>query len=642
MFEWKQTIADAKELLDMGAITQEQFEQIRSEALAQRTESTSPPSTLPKLNEMGTRVQTDGVTPQNLSSDLGNMGTMIVNPNTIPPSSFDNMDAMVGQNQPETIGSYRIVELLGQGGMGSVYKGRHKNEQVAKARGDVAIKMIHPFLAKDEDFKTRFVKEGLFGMSLQHPNIAKVIDVVDEGGTLALLMDYIEGQELAEVIPSEGMDVAEVIEMLEPLASAMDYLHEKGIVHRDMKPANVRIKPDGTPVILDFGIAKDTNEADNGMTQTGTAMGTQAYMAPEQMDAKRVTGTADQYALSMMAYQMLSGQFPWASELSSARITMVKLTGDVAPLDSIFRVSSSVSQVVMKGLSLKPEDRYDSCMAFVQSLKGGAQSLSNSAESTTNSVLKPQKETVAPTPIATTTSENSQKTLSSESNTVPEEISGSQAAKPTGKSPLLIGLFLVGGALLGYFGVMSQTSSDAPPPADANPTSSSSGTSSASQPSAVIQKSKPTVTNSNPEIRNIGQSHCSSEQVIVFNCTTTNGKVVSACASKNASYNQGYMQYHYGMLGNKDIYYPKGYEPANENFTFQTSFGARSENLSLKVTRGSHSYTMRSSLDPRGDGNEGDILVAKSGKTLTTIPCREYPEHLSSETYKRMGVVEEY
>jgi len=175
----------------------------------------------------------------------------------------------------------------------------------------------------------------------------------------------VEGQELTELIPEDGMAVEDVLSLLKPIASALDYLHEQGIVHRDMKPANIRVKPDGTPVILDFGIAKDTNETDSSMTQTGTAMGTQTYMAPEQMDAKRVTGSADQYALAMMAYQMLSGTLPWDASLSSVRITMAKMTGDFKGLEDVDGVSNSLNRMVMRGLSLKPEDRFSTCLEFV-------------------------------------------------------------------------------------------------------------------------------------------------------------------------------------------------------------------------------------------------------------------------------------
>ena len=345
-----------KGLFDKGLIDEEEYKNMKRQVIMGPV-TTPPPSVDVASADMG---------------HLSDMGTTIDGPvNAVdgPPSGLNDMGTFIGSADVETIGSYRVLELLGQGGMGSVFKGRHINEQYAKAMGDVAIKMIQPSLATDASFKSRFINEAIFGKKLSHPNIAGVIDVVDDGGVLALLMDFIEGRELKELIPEDGMPIDEVIRFLKPIASALDYLHGEGIVHRDMKPANVRVQPDGTPVILDFGIAKDTNEVDSGMTQTGTAMGTQTYMAPEQMDAKRVTGAADQYALAMMAYQMLSGKLPWDAALSSARITVTKMTGDFNSLEELDGTSKSVSEAVLKGLSLKPDDRHQSCMSLIVAIE---------------------------------------------------------------------------------------------------------------------------------------------------------------------------------------------------------------------------------------------------------------------------------
>ena len=368
MSNWRELLKEAKELFEDGLLDESEYKAEKTRIMALRSQSTSPSSTTPPMpappvfQDFGTVVTHPSTVELSIPVGLDDMGTMVGTPDSIPPGAFDNMGTMVGKMGGDTIGSYRIIHLLGEGGMGSVFRGRHINEQYAKAMGDVAIKMIQPSLATDASFKSRFIKEAIFGKKLSHPNIASVIDVVDDGGELALLMDFVDGQELKDLMASNRISVDEVVRLLKPIASALDYLHAQGIVHRDMKPANVRVKPDGTPVILDFGIAKDTNETDSSMTQTGTAMGTQTYMAPEQMDAKRVTGAADQYALAMMAYQMLSGKLPWKASLSSVRITMAKMTGDFNTLES---VSSSVNMVVMRGLSLNPEDRYNTCIEFV-------------------------------------------------------------------------------------------------------------------------------------------------------------------------------------------------------------------------------------------------------------------------------------
>ena len=341
-----------KDLFDQGLVDQEEYKEMKLNVIRSSSNTTPPPSSVipPNLGDMGMSIHTGGVTP------------------TAPPSGLDEMGTFVGKMDGDVVGSHRIIELLGEGGMGSVYRGRHTIEAFAEAEGDVAIKMILPSLAKDEAFKNRFIREASLGKKLNHPNIAKVVSIHSSDDVLALVMEYIEGKELKDLIPEGGLSVDEVVKLLKPMASALDYLHEQGFVHRDIKPANVRVKPDGTPVILDFGIAKDTNEVDSNMTQTGTAMGTQTYMAPEQMDAKRVTGAADQYALAMMAYQMLSGELPWDSGVSQARLGMIKLTSDYQTLIAICSVSEPQNDAVMKGLSLQPEDRYETCVVFVETL----------------------------------------------------------------------------------------------------------------------------------------------------------------------------------------------------------------------------------------------------------------------------------
>ena len=272
------------------------------------------------------------------------------------------------------LGSWSLIEEIGHGSMGTVYKARHNNVHIAEVRGDVAIKVIHPHLIKNSTSKARFIKEALLGQSLQHPNIAHVVDIIEEDDVLALVMEYIEGKELNEFISSTGLSIESVVYYLQPIALALDYLHNQGIVHRDIKPVNVRVKSDGTSVILDLGIAKDINDL-TSITITGQPMGTQIYMAPEQMDAQVVTGAADQYALAMMAYQMLSGRLPWDEGLSNIRITMVKFTGGFNSLAELDGLSKSVNNAVMKGLSLKPGDRFESCTELIHAIYNAGSSV---------------------------------------------------------------------------------------------------------------------------------------------------------------------------------------------------------------------------------------------------------------------------
>lgn len=376
MSDWKIMLAEAKALFDDRLIDQQEYNRLKAEALSQRQiQSTSRPAPVNPMGEMGTMVGTSAMLDQ-LSDALGRSleGTLI--------------------------GSHQVIALLGEGGMGSVYRGRHTMEAFAKAEGDVAIKVIQPRLAQDPQFRNRFVREASLGKRISHPNIAKVVSINSDNNQLSLVMEYIEGKELKDLIPEGGMSIDEVVRLLKPIASALDYLHEQGIVHRDMKPANVRVKPDGTPVILDFGIAKDTNEVDSGMTQTGTAMGTQSYMAPEQMDARSVTGAADQYALAMMVYQMLSGKFPWEEGLSSVRITVAKMSNQLVSLKDVNANLMNCSPTVMRGLSLNPSERFPSCTQFIQAL---SQRNPTSSESGSQSPLVPTHESFGPTSSTTVT-----------------------------------------------------------------------------------------------------------------------------------------------------------------------------------------------------------------------------------------------
>lgn len=349
-------LKQAKQMLDMGAIDQAMFEQIRNQVMAELGMTTNPPVSSPQ--------------PQSSPFDGGT--------NIAPPGgagmSFAGSSSGIGgattvNATGRMIGQYNVLRLLGQGGMGAVYRARHQNEYIAKRRGDVAIKLIHPHLLQDRSLRSRFEQEAGLGMSIEHPNIAKVIDYIEEGDVVAFIMEFVEGVELREQVVSGGLDVQTVAKYLKPIAHALDYLHSQGIVHRDLKPGNIKIGSDGNPVILDFGIAKESKENENrSMTQTGTAMGTEAYMAPEQMDAKHVDGRADQYALALMAYELLSGSLPWSEGTSSAMVTAYKMMGRLSPLKDVSNHRSGVSDAVMRGLSLEPSARFGSCVELIDAL----------------------------------------------------------------------------------------------------------------------------------------------------------------------------------------------------------------------------------------------------------------------------------
>jgi formylglycine-generating enzyme required for sulfatase activity len=286
-----------------------------------------------------------------------------------PTAGATRVDAAGGL--PARIGSYRILGLVGSGGMGTVVRARHAEDGwAAQQGGDVAIKLIHPEIASSAEFRSRFMSEAGLGRRLQHPGLVPVYDVVSDGPWLGTVMGLVLGVPLSQRIVPGGLSVGEVAALLEPLGAALDHLHSHGVVHRDVKPANIVVRADGSPVLLDLGIAKDTQAELGGHTRTMTALGTSAWMAPEQADAKHVDGAADRYAFGLLAYALLSGRMPWGSDATELSVLLSKVQGKLEAL-SVTKpgVDSSVSTAVMSMLSLSPSERPSSCAAFVARLR---------------------------------------------------------------------------------------------------------------------------------------------------------------------------------------------------------------------------------------------------------------------------------
>ena len=264
-----------------------------------------------------------------------------------------------GADIPADIGSYRILGLLGQGGMGSVYYGRHRSEPMAARQGgDVCIKKMHAQYARDQMYQARFEREAALGLQLDHPGIVKVHDLVTDAGTLALVMELVEGRSLADLIGRETGPIPwdRAWPMFKQLLDAVGHAHEQGVIHRDLKPENVMVTPDGRLKVLDFGIAK---EAGSGATRTGAGMGTADYMAPEQhTDAKNVDQRADIYALGMTLYEMLAGRLPWGDELDLVGVMRCKEDAQIPPPTTFYPgIQSDVVKVVMSSLTPEREAR---------------------------------------------------------------------------------------------------------------------------------------------------------------------------------------------------------------------------------------------------------------------------------------------
>lgn len=210
----------------------------------------------------------------------------------------------------QTIGQYAILELIGQGGMASVYRARQET-----MKRDVAIKVIESRLAQSPEFIARFEREAQVVASLNHPHILKVFDYGQAQGLVYLVMELHSGGSLNGMIRVQGrLTIQYAAQLTGQIASALDYAHKRGIIHRDLKPQNVLLDEQGNAILTDFGIAKLLQPDATALTQTGMVMGTPTYMAPEVWQGLTVDARADVYSLGIMLYEMLTGTPPYSAE----------------------------------------------------------------------------------------------------------------------------------------------------------------------------------------------------------------------------------------------------------------------------------------------------------------------------------------
>jgi serine/threonine protein kinase len=280
-------------------------------------------------------------------------------------------DIGVGLFPGDTIGGrYEIVRLLGAGGMGAVFEARHT--AIGKT---VAIKVLRPDAARDPQLAPRFLQEARSANDVRHKNIVEILDFGVEGNRPYMVLEYLHGDTLATVLErARWLPPGKIIRLLEPVMRALAFAHQRGIVHRDIKPDNIFLAheegEDGdTPKILDFGIAKRTLSADPKLTKTQTGLGTPSYMAPEQITAARdVTSAADQYAVGVILYEALCGRRPHEAESYEAMV-VAKVTQPPKPIEARFpEIDPELAKVVMRVLSMAPGDRYESMVALRDAL----------------------------------------------------------------------------------------------------------------------------------------------------------------------------------------------------------------------------------------------------------------------------------
>jgi serine/threonine protein kinase len=271
---------------------------------------------------------------------------------------------------PAQIASYQMVEEIGRGGMAVVYRAR----DVRLGRW-VALKVLAEDLARDDAFRRRFIRESRAAATVDHPNIIPIFDAGEAAGVLFIAMRYVAGQDVHSLLNRAGpLPAARAAGLVAQVASALDAAHACGLVHRDVKPANMLLgglAEDGSEdhvYLSDFGISK-TSQSTTNLTLTGQVLGTLNYLAPEQIEGRTVDGRADAYSLACAAFEMLAGAPPFRRDQSLA-VMWAQLSAPPPPLTSARPdLPAAVDQVMFRGLAKAPEERYPSCRAFAAALQ---------------------------------------------------------------------------------------------------------------------------------------------------------------------------------------------------------------------------------------------------------------------------------
>jgi serine/threonine protein kinase len=250
-----------------------------------------------------------------------------------------------------TISHYKILEKLGEGGMGVVYKA-----QDTKLKRIVALKFLTPKALGNEEEKSRFVHEAQAAAALDHPHICTIHEIDEANGQTFIAMAYIEGESLKDKIASGPLKLNESLDIAIQVAAGLQEAHDKGIVHRDIKSGNIMVTSKGQAKIMDFGLAKLTGHVQ--ITKTGTTMGTVAYMSPEQAQGEEVDHRSDIWSLGVVLYEMLAGQLPFRSEYQQAMVYSI-LNEEPEPATGLRTgMPMDLERIVNKALAKNLDGRY--------------------------------------------------------------------------------------------------------------------------------------------------------------------------------------------------------------------------------------------------------------------------------------------
>jgi hypothetical protein len=286
-----------------------------------------------------------------------------------PPTSSDStqtlapseLPSMVG-HLPERFGNYRIISLLGEGGMGQVYKAHHLTLERT-----VALKAMRPELSRDPTFTARFLREARSAALIDHANVVPVYDAGVESGSLYIAMRFVGGGDLAMRLREHGpLPEADALALIEQCLRGLQAIAASNLVHRDLKPANVLLEADGTPRLGDLGLARSV-DADDGLSRAGAPQGTPCFMSPEQARGAAVDIRSDIYSMGATLYAMIAGAPPFQGDSAYETVAKV-LTLEPAPLRRVASVSVETEALVAKSLAKDTRDRFQDVGAFLSAV----------------------------------------------------------------------------------------------------------------------------------------------------------------------------------------------------------------------------------------------------------------------------------
>jgi serine/threonine protein kinase/tetratricopeptide (TPR) repeat protein len=286
------------------------------------------------------------------------------------------------------LGSYKIVSLLGVGGMGEVYQAHD-----TKLGRDVALKILPEAFARDAERVARFQREARSVAALNHPNIVTLHSVEEVDGVHFLTMELVKGESLTKTIPEGGLPVERVLEIAGALAEALAAAHDKGIVHRDLKPANVMLTEEGRVKVLDFGLAKETRLTGSGdatltatrFTEVGAVMGTPAYMSPEQITGRAIDHRTDIFSLGTMFYEMATGQRPFQGVSSAELASAILRDNPPSVTDLRADLSSDLARIIRRCLEKEPRNRIQTARDVSNELRDLARTVSRKEPASSSS-----------------------------------------------------------------------------------------------------------------------------------------------------------------------------------------------------------------------------------------------------------------